>query len=195
MLDVGCTFVGADLIEQRADAFPDSVSRTLVGFSKQRFELGEGLLDRIEVGAVGWQQEAMGAGVSNGATDGLACVAAQIVEHDDVAGEQDRDEELGHPGEEDRPVDRAIDDAGSDDPLDAQSGQERHRRPAAVRDTPDQALTARCAAMGAGHVGLRPGLVDEDQAFRIDAPLIASPSGALASDVGSLLRGGAQGFF
>jgi hypothetical protein len=136
MLDVGSTFGGADLIEQRADAFPDGVSGALVGFSKQRLELGEGLLDRVEGGAVGRQQEAMGAGVSNGATDGLAFVAAEIVEHDDVAGAQVRDEELGRLGEEQRPLDRAIDDARSDDPLDAQPGQERHRRPAAVRTHP-----------------------------------------------------------
>ena len=73
----------------------------------------------------------------------------------------------------------------------AQSGEERHRRPAAVRDTSDQALTARRAAMRAGHVGLRPGLVDEDQTFGIKPSLIAPPPGALTRDVGSLLLGGA----
>jgi hypothetical protein len=64
-----------------------------------------------------------------------------------------------------------------------------------VRDAPDQTLTAWRAAVGAGHVGLRPGLVDEDQALGINAPLMPSPAGPLTSDVGSLLLGGAQGFF
>jgi hypothetical protein len=64
-----------------------------------------------------------------------------------------------------------------------------------VWDAPDQTLTTRRAAMRAGHVGLRPGLIDEDQALGINASLIAPPSGALSRDVGTLLLGGAQGFF
>lgn len=195
MVDVACAFGGAEGVEELTDAFPDGFSGTLVGFSEQGFELGEGLLDRIEVRAVGRQQEAMGAGISKGSADGLAFVTAEIVEHDDVAGAQGRDEELGHPGKEHPPVDRAVDDAGSDDPLDAQSGQERHGRPTAVRNAPDQALPARGAAVRSGHVGLGPGLVDEDQTFGIDASLIAPPPGALTRDVGSFLLGGAQSFF
>jgi hypothetical protein len=65
----------------------------------------------------------------------------------------------------------------------------------AVRNMPDQALTARRAAVRARHVGFHPGLVDEDQALGINASLIAPPPGAFTSDVGALLLGGAQGFF
>ena len=42
----------------------------------------------------------MGAGVSNGAMDRSAFVAAEIVEDDDVAGAKDGDEKLAHPGKE-----------------------------------------------------------------------------------------------
>ena len=137
----------------------------------------------------------MRAGVSNGTVDGLAFVAAEVVEDDDVAGPKDRDEKLGHPCEEDRTVDRTVDDAGRDDAVATQPGQEGHRRPAAVRDTSDEALTAQCAAVRAGHVGLRPGLVDKDQTVGVDASLMPLPAGALTSDVGSRLLGGAQSFF
>jgi hypothetical protein len=64
-----------------------------------------------------------------------------------------------------------------------------------VRHAPDQALAARRPAVRAGHVGLRPGLVDEDQALGINASLMAPPPGPLARDVGPLLLGGAQSFF
>jgi hypothetical protein len=64
-----------------------------------------------------------------------------------------------------------------------------------LRDAPDQALTARGTAVRAGHIGFRPGLIDEDQALGINASLIASPPGALANDGGSLLLGGVQSFF
>jgi len=137
----------------------------------------------------------VGASVSDRAADALGFVAAKIVEHDDIADAQGRDEELDDPSEEGGSVDRAVDDAGSNDTLGAQPGQERHRSPAAVRDTPDQALTARRPTVSAGHVGLGPGLIEEDQTLGINAFLVASPAGALASDVGPLLLGGAQGFF
>jgi hypothetical protein len=38
-------------ITQSADAFPGSFDSALCGLAQQRFELGEDLLDRIEVGA------------------------------------------------------------------------------------------------------------------------------------------------
>ena len=57
-------------------------------------ELGEELLDRVEVGAVGRQEEEMGAGGPDGAAGGLALVAAEIVEDDDVAFGQGRRENL-----------------------------------------------------------------------------------------------------
>jgi hypothetical protein len=47
----------------------------------------------------------------------------------------------------------------------------------------------------AGHIGLGPGLVDEDQAVRIKTPLILLPLGAPAGDVGAVLLGGEQAFF
>jgi hypothetical protein len=64
-----------------------------------------------------------------------------------------------------------------------------------VWDAPNQTLTTQRAPVGAGHVGLRPGLVDEDQALGINTSLVTPPAGTLTSDVGSLLLGGAQGFF
>jgi hypothetical protein len=62
-------------------------------------------------------------------------------------------------------------------------------------DVGDQSLAARGAAMGAGHVGLGPCLVDEDQAGGIDAALMATPARAAVGDVGPMLLGGVQAFF
>jgi hypothetical protein len=64
-----------------------------------------------------------------------------------------------------------------------------------MRHTGHQALTPWGAAMRAGHVGLRPGFIDEDQASGINAALVALPPLALAGDVGAILLGGVQGFF
>ena len=64
-----------------------------------------------------------------------------------------------------------------------------------VGDLGDQPLTLGAAAMGAGHVGLGPGLVDEDQAPGIKPGLMALPPLALAGHVRPILLGGEQAFF
>ena len=58
-----------------------------------------------------------------------------------------------------------------------------------------QRLTAPIPAMAARHIGLNPGLVDEDQTAGIDASLVQFPPAAVASDVGSFLLAGEHGFF
>jgi hypothetical protein len=45
------------------------------------------------------------------------------------------------------------------------------------------------------HVGLRPGLVDEDEAGRIDFPLMPLPAGTAVRDVRPILLGRDHGFF
>ena len=65
----------------------------------------------------------------------------------------------------------------------------------AVRRTPGQALAAECTAMAADHIGLGPGLVDEDQALRIETMLVGSPALPRRSHVGSGLFVGEHGFF
>lgn len=64
-----------------------------------------------------------------------------------------------------------------------------------MRHAGHQALPTQGTAMGTGHVGLGPGLVDEDQAGRVDAALMAAPAFALGGDVGPMLLGGVQAFF
>ena len=49
--------------------------------------------------------------------------------------------------------------------------------------------------MGAGHVGLDLGLVDEHQPARVDQPLDCFPAGAQASDVRPILLLRVEGLF
>jgi len=65
-------------IEERADATPGSVEGALGGLAREMFELGEDLLDGIEIGAIGRQEEELGAGGADGAADERALVAAEI---------------------------------------------------------------------------------------------------------------------
>ena len=55
--------------------------------------------------------------------------------------------------------------------------------PLALRDLVDEALSLGFRAAQAGHIGLGPGFIDEDQPPGVDEPLIGSPSFAVATYV------------
>jgi len=112
-----------------------------------------------------------------------------------VARLQRRYQKLLDIGPEGLAVDRAVNDAGRCDAIVAQRGQEGHGAPAAVRHLGMQRHAAAMPAVGARHVGLGPGLVDEHQAGRIDAPLIPLPPAPSPRDVRPILLAGEDGFF
>ena len=126
---------------------------------------------------------------------GGGLVAAEIVHDDDVAGLEGRNELLLDIGAEAFAVDRAVEDARSGEPVAAQGAEEGQRPPVAVRGEGAQALALRPPAAQRGHVGLDPGLVDEDQPPRIEAGLPGSPASPPARDVGAGLLKGEQRFF
>src|SRR5262245_54286678 len=114
--------------------------------------------------------------------DWLAFVAAQVVEHHDVARLQRGDEELGYPGQEQATIDGAVEHARRGDAGCTQASQKGHRRPACMRHGGDEALATQRTAMRACHVGgcpvdlLRSSTVDKDQVHRINPTLVALPS-------------------
>jgi len=172
-----------------ADALPGGVDGSLGGLAQEGFEFGEELLDRIEVGTVRGEEEEFGPCGADGATDGRAFVASEIVHDDDVAWVEGGHEDLLDIGGEAAPVDRAVDDARRVDAVAAQGGQEGERPPFAVGRLGDQPAAARPPAPKRRHVGLGPRLVDEDQTPRIEVRLAVKPGLPLAQDVGTVLLG------
>ena len=85
---------GSEEIDDAADGGPEAVDGSLGGLAQQRLELGEGVLDRIEVGLVGRQVEQAGAGRLDHLAHLRPLVAGQIVHDDDVAWPQVRHEDL-----------------------------------------------------------------------------------------------------
>jgi hypothetical protein len=67
--------------------------------------------------------------------------------------------------------------------------------PMPVRRLSAQALASWPPAMGADHVGFRPGLINEDEAGRINLSLMLFPACPSARDVGPVLLGWQQRFF
>ena len=137
----------------------------------------------------------MRAGGSDSRPGGSAFVASEIVQDDDVARLQLRDEDGLDVAAEDGAVDRPVHDPGRADPVMAERGDEGERTPVAVWGLRVQALAARSPAAQRRQVGLDPGLVEEDQTARVDLGLMPLPALALTRDVGPILLARPQRFF
>src|SRR6266568_2653253 len=102
-------------------------------------------------------------------------VAGEIVHDDDIAVPQDRDHELLDIGAKARPIHRSVEHTRRGDLPDTQRGDECRGLPVPPRHAGHQALTARAAAIAARHVGRCAGLVDENQALRVQLALARTP--------------------
>lgn len=167
----------------------------LCGFTHEMLELGEDLLDGIEIWAVWRQEQQPGPHAADSVADGGSFVAAQIVHDDDIAGRERRHEELLDIVGEALAIDRLVEHARGVDPIAAECREEGHRTPMAIGHLGVKPLADRRPATQRRHVGLRPGFVDEDEARRIKPALIFLPLFASPSDHGSELFGGQYAFF
>lgn len=159
------------------------------------FELGEDLLDWVEIGGIWQRKEAMSAGIDDRSAYGLAFVGSKIVHDDDVAGRKRRHEKLLDIGKEAGAIDRAVKHAGRVDPVDAQGGKKRQRAPTSMRCTINQTFTARCPASQRCHIRFRPGLVDEDETCRVHARLMLDPPCPPTGNIRPVLLCCDYGFF
>lgn len=165
------------------------------GFAHGIFDLCEGLLDRIEVRTVGRQEEESGADGTDRGPDRFALVAAEVVDHDDVAWTQGLGELGLDVGLEGLGINGAVDDPRRFDSVVTQRCQERHGSPMTIRRISDQACAERSPAAQGRHVGLDPGFVDKDEPAAVNPALILSPLLSAARDLWPFLLGRHQRFF
>ena len=125
----------------------------------------------------------------------MAAEVVEVVEDDDVARAKHRQQELLDVGAEDDPVDRTVDDARGGERIGSERGQEGERAPAAVGREALQPLAFDAPAADRGHVGLDPGLVDENEAFRVEMLNRPLPASTPPGDVWPMLLTGECGFF
>ena len=129
------------------------------------------------------------------AARGPAFMTSEVVHDDNVARREDREENLLDISAEACAIDRSVDDAGRGEPVATQRRQESEGLPFAERRFGDEARASGASAMGARHVGFRPGLVDEHKPPRIDRRLTRLPPLTPPGDVRPVLFGGAKAFF
>ncbi len=94
MGEVVGAFGGRDGFEEAADGLPELLFGAGRSLPKERLELGEQLLDRVEIGAVGRKVQEESAGSGDRLAHPVDLVRGEVVEHDDVARFERRREEL-----------------------------------------------------------------------------------------------------
>ncbi len=182
-------FGGLDGFDQPADMTPCVFDGALLCISHPMLDLGKGLFDRIEVRRIGRKEPEPRTGGFDQLTDGCRLMAAEIVHDDDVAWLEHRDQLLLDIGAKTWPLIGPSKTQGGCKLIVSQSAQECQRAPVAMRCKCPQSLAFRAPAPDRRHVGLDPGLINEDQPFAIEMILQGLPPLFFASDVGtSLLR-------
>jgi hypothetical protein len=171
------------------------IDGALLGGAHPVLDLGEGLLDRIEVWRV-WRQipESCASGFDQ-AAQGSRLVAAEIVHDDDVARLKLRNEDLLNIGAEAFAVDGTVEQARRGEAVAAQRAEERQRAPVAMWREAAHPLAFWPPSAQWGHVGLDPGLVNKDQAPGIELGLPCAPALASTRDVGACSLESEQRFF
>ena len=159
-------------------------------------QLGEGLLDRVHVGAVGRQIAQFGAGGLDEFFDSRPFMGGQIVHDDDIARRERWDETCFHPFLEESGVDRPIEDLLRFKPAQAQAGDKRDRLVMAVRNGGAQPSSPPATSAFAREIGGGAGLVNENELPGIEIGLARKPCEAAASArPGAVARRRARSFF
>ena len=193
--EVVAALVWADNVDQRAELSPNFFDGAWLCRAHEVLELGEELLDWVQVGAIGWQEDQMSPCGPDGTLCAVPLVAAEVIENVDVACGQGRHEHLLDIGCEQFAINWTIDHSGRVDAVVPQGGYEGQRLPMAVRHARIKTLPAQAPAAQRRHVRLDPGFIDEDQAPGVNLILVGLPACALERDVATGLFGRQYGFF
>ena len=160
-------FVRAEAGERVTEGIPKSGDGSGGDLSQERFELGEGLLDGIEIGAIGRQVDEHSAARLDRLAYAGDFMAREIVHDDDVAWRQRRSEDLIDIGEEHDAIHGAVDNKRGGKAGGSQSRNKGGGLPMTVRDCRDHTLPAWSTPVATSHIGCCPSLVNEDQALGV----------------------------
>lgn len=104
------TLIWCDGVECGCQGVVDVFDGTAHGLAHGMLDFGKGFLDRVKVGTVGRQEEQLCTCGADRGPDGLALVAAEVIDHDNVARMQCLDQLGLDVGVESLGIDRPVDD-------------------------------------------------------------------------------------
>lgn len=195
MADEVCVFAGSELFEDGFERVADGIEAAWVHLLEQAFDLGEDLLDRIEVGTVGRQVEQVHARVFKAFADTSDLVGGQVVDDDNASLPHFRDQAFLQPLAEDHAIHRAWQQLRGQDAVMRQSRDKGGRHPVSMRRLGKELPAFMTPAMAAGHGGVGPGLIDEHQACKVEVRLPRLPQLPRQRDVRTILFGREYRFF
>jgi hypothetical protein len=193
--EIVCAFLRGEAAQGVCDGLPEVWDCPGGGGPQEGFELGEGHFDWIEVRTVGRQVAQTCAGGLDRLPDAMDLVSGQIVHDDDVALPQLGNQRLFDIGEEGLAVHWAIQNHGRGDAIVAKPGGEGGCFPMAVGHGGPASLAPRRTAVKAGHLGVRGGLIDEDDPRGIEIELSFKPSLTRRVHRAAALFGGVRRLF
>lgn len=195
MAKVVAAFGDFELVEQFSDDVFEFRDGPCGGGPEQGFELGEDLLDRIEVGTVGRQVDKFGTDRLDGFADTTDFVAGEIVHDHQVAGTKRGDKLLLDIGPKHVAVHRSIHHQRRRDTIDTEPCDQCRRLPMTVGNLGHQAMTAGSPAASTGHLGIGTRFIDEDQSAGVEVRPPKSPCRTSLSDIWPVLLSGMHHFF
>src|ERR1700761_5640865 len=188
-------FVWFQQIEEAPESAPKGVDGADGARAQQALELGECHFDRVEIGAIGGQEQQSRFGTLDQLAHASNLVRGQIVHDDDVARSERRDQHLLDKRQEQLTVDGTVEYGACRDAVATQRGDDGAGLPVPMRNGRDQALAARRSTAQPGHVGFDPSLINKNQSMLAPLWLLLVPSATSLGDVRSVLLGRAQDFF
>jgi hypothetical protein len=177
------TLVRGEESERGREELTDVLEGARPHRAEEGFEFGEGLFDRIEIGAVGREKADEGADAFDRRADLRLFVDGEIVEYDDIAGPERRHEHLVDVGEKRGIVDRAIEDGRRREALQAQARDHRTRLPVPARRVIAEAQAARAPAIPPDQIGGHATFVQKHVVPRVGQGLPLAPPAPFSGDV------------
>ena len=158
---------------------PGGVAEVVVGAglgaAEELLDLGEGLLDRVEVGGVGGERQEASPASLNGRAHGRAVMRAEIVGHDDLARAQRWREEVLDIAHEARGRHRAVEPQARADAVEGQRSNDGLVLAAIGWRGCVRPLATRRPGMGRRVPQVAAGLIQEDQILRPDRSDLRPP--------------------
>ena len=188
-------FVGLEEGKRRGDQRADLLERARAHATEKGLQFGEGLLDRIEVRAVGRQKPEPRAGLCDGVAHRRLFVHRQVVEHDHIARVQRRHQDLLHVGPEAVVIDGPIEHGGRRHRRGPERRDDRVRLPVPAGRVIADARPAPAARIAANQIGRNARFIHEDVLVREPDRLAVVPPAPRCRDIRTPLFVGVYRFF
>jgi len=188
-------FLGLEEVERRREQVADLVKGSGPRGAEEGFQFGEGELDGIEVGTVGREEPKVSARLRDRHRHLGLLVDGEIVEHDDIAGPQRRDQDLFDVGEETRTINRPIEDRRRAETVEAQRDDHRVGLPVTAGRVIGEPRAPAAPTVAAQEVGGDTALVEKDVLPDIAEGLPFTPAAPFSGNGRAPLFVGVYRFF